>query len=93
MSRFLEAIGLHVMTNREALMEELDALDDEAFEKALDSVSISDQLGNAMCADCEATHGGKCPYESDDECPHRLKDWLSQPCRRKQLIDFSEVVE
>ena len=28
MSKFLEMLGIHAMTNREALMEELDALDD-----------------------------------------------------------------
>ena len=31
MSRLLELIGLHVLTNREAIMEELDALSDEEF--------------------------------------------------------------
>ncbi|MBR6905982.1 MAG: hypothetical protein IKN33_03415 [Selenomonadaceae bacterium] len=31
MSKFLEAIGIHAMTNREALMEELDLVTDAAF--------------------------------------------------------------
>lgn len=35
MSKFLEAIGLHAMTNREALMEELDQVTDEAFPRYL----------------------------------------------------------
>ena len=35
MSRLLELIGLHVLTNREAIMEELDALSDEEFATGL----------------------------------------------------------
>ena len=35
MSRLLELIGLHVLTNREAIMEELDELSDEQFANGL----------------------------------------------------------
>ena len=35
MGKFLEFIGLRIMTNREALMEELDQVTDEAFPRYL----------------------------------------------------------
>lgn len=87
----LDFIGVQAISNRDALMEELDALPDTAFEKAMNSVDIADKLSHMMCADCKADHGGKCI--NDGECKRRLSDgWLSEPCRHEQLIDFSEVL-
>lgn len=39
MSRLLEIIGIHALTNREAIMEELDALSDEQFAKGLSDLA------------------------------------------------------
>jgi len=90
MSKFLEMIGVHALTNREALMEELDALPDAAFEAAFDTIDIAEQLSLKMCEDCKSDHGGKCHQKN---CQRRLHDgWLSEPCRHEQLIDFSEVL-
>ena len=50
-SRLLEIIGLHVLTNREAIMEELDALSDEQFAKGL-----SDLAEIAGCMDTSWLH-------------------------------------
>ena len=48
MSRLLEIIGLHVLTNREAIMEELDALSDEQFVKGLaDLAEIAESMDTA----------------------------------------------
>ncbi|MBQ3478201.1 MAG: hypothetical protein IJH25_08525 [Clostridia bacterium] len=48
MSRLLEIIGLHVLTNREAIMEELDGLSDEQFAKGLaDLAEIAGSMDTA----------------------------------------------
>ena len=86
----LNAIGIRAMTNREALMEELDALPDGAFERAMDNIELSDKLSLMMCEDCKEDHGGQCLEEN---CERRISDgWLSEPCRHERLIDFSEVL-
>lgn len=87
----LNAIGIRAMTNREALMEELDAIPDDTFEDVLDAINIGTALQVALCDDCKAIHGGVCPLENDEKCPHRLKDWLSKPCRHERLLKFPEV--
>lgn len=56
MSRFLDWIGLPIMTNREALMEELDSLGDAEF---LDGLWQAAKLASAHTTDwlrkpCEA---------------------------------------
>lgn len=88
MSKFLEAIGLHAMTNREALMEELDAVDDATFELlVLDSgTELPETLYAIMCSECRKQHGGNCPAPSDDPCAITMAEWLSQPCRRERLL-------
>lgn len=89
MSKFLEAIGIHVQTNREALMEELDELDNETFElMVLDCNShLPDTLESIKCGECKEKHGGKCPAPGDDDpCVISLADWLSQPCQCERLI-------
>ena len=87
----LNAIGIRAMTNREAMMEELDAIPDSIFEEVLDTINIGMALGNAMCDDCKAIHGGVCPLQDDEKCEHRLKDWLSKPCRHERLLKMPEV--
>lgn len=92
MGTFLEAIGIHAMTNREALMEELDALDDEAFEHMILSrqSDLPEMLEGIKCNDCLEQHNGKCPAPGDDDrCVITLPEWFSQPCRHEKLI--SEV--
>ena len=89
MSKFLEAIGIHAMTNREALMEELDALDDATFEYMVLSrqSDLPEILESAKCRDCKKEHGGKCPLDDDDDaCVLKLNDWLSQPCTHERLL-------
>ena len=96
MGKFLEAIGLHAMTNREALMEELDALDDDAFLCAMFGEQYSRKKGinlfmlldGMTCEDCKAAHGGECAYVEGkpDSCICDLNTWISQPCRRERLL-------
>lgn len=92
MSKFLEKLGVHVMTNREALMDELDELDADAFVKlVLDSdSSLPGELLSIKCHECHQQHGGKCPKPDDGDCVMTMAEWLSQPCTRRRLI--SEVL-
>lgn len=58
MSRLLEIIGLHVLTNREAIMEELDALPDEQFASGLmDLAEIAGSMDVSWLNEvCKAEH-------------------------------------
>ena len=91
MTKVLEAIVLHAMTNREALMEELDDMTDEAFNEFLNGHPIADQKLEAICcAECKSRHDGKCPRHDDDDgrCSDYFNriEWLSQPCTRERLL-------
>lgn len=89
MSKFLEMLGIHAMTNREALMEELDALDDTTLDYMVLSrqSDLPEILESAKCRDCKKEHGGKCPAPGDDDpCVISLADWLSQPYQCERLI-------
>ena len=96
MSRFLEAIGIHAMTNREALMEELDALDDEAFLRVMfgeqysrkNGINLFMLLDGMVCEKCKAAHGGKCSYDENnpDSCTFDIKAWISQPYTHERLL-------
>jgi hypothetical protein len=91
-SKFLEMIGLHALTNREALMEELDALNNDTFERMILSreSDLPEVLEQIKCDDCKKQHGGKCPAPDDDTpCVITLSEWMSQPCEHESLI--SEV--
>lgn len=93
MSKFLEMIGLHALTNREALMEELDALNDDTFDRMILSreSDLPEVLGEFKCQDCKKKHGGNCPASGDDDpCVTSMAEWLSQTCEHESLI--SEVV-
>ena len=89
MSRFLEILGVHAMTNREALMEELDALEDADFEHlVLDCDSpLPEALNRIKCHDCMRLHDGKCPAPGDDdECIVSMESWLAQTCHCESLL-------
>lgn len=89
MSKFLEWLGLHVMTNKEALLEELNELDGAAFEHMVVSrqSDLPDRLFEAMCADCKTRYGGKCPHPGDNDCHYEMADWLAEPCKHERLIE------
>lgn len=96
MGKFLESIGLHAMTNREALMEELDALDDDTFLCVMFGEQYSRKKGinlfmlldGMTCEDCKASHGGECAYVEGkpDSCTFDIKAWISQPCTHERLL-------
>ena len=88
MGKLLEAIGVHTLTNREALMEELDKLDDETFVyMVLSRMSdLPENIEDARCQDCKAEHGGLCVNLDDEPCPISTAEWLSMPCTHERLI-------
>lgn len=93
MGKFLEMIGVHALTNREALMEELDALNNDTFYRMILSreSDLPEVLDKFKCQDCQKRHGGKCPAPGDDDpCVTSTAEWLSQTCEHESLI--SEVV-
>lgn len=90
MSRFIEFLGLHAMTNREALLEELGELDDAAFVRVVfgDGAGLRETLEGVMCGDCEMNGMGERP--DCVTCGRELTDWLSEPCRHERLLAVEE---
>lgn len=88
MSKILEALGIHALTNREALMEDLDELDNRTFEYLVLSCMscLTEHIHKAMCDDCKDQHGGECPNPDDSTCPTTITDWLSMTCTHESLI-------
>ena len=69
------------MTNREKLMEELAALDNDAFVFVVLSrnASVPEDIQAFVCLDCKAEYGGHCP-DPDGPCALSMEDWLDRPC-------------
>lgn len=83
MSRILETIGIHAMTNREAIIEELEAMSDTDFDRFIKNVAgIGDHICEILCTKCKAKHDGHPPCEFDDNADCGEFDqvrWWSQP--------------
>lgn len=68
------------MTNREKLMEELNALSNDAFYMMLADNRLTRAMDDAQCDYCKA-HVRRCPSQDCDDvpCPVSLSDWLNLP--------------
>ena len=78
---------LNTITNREKLVQELAATDDETFTRII-AFATDQAVGHLMCRDCEAEHGGECPRADDEEpCEIDFIDWFRMPCTREHLLD------
>lgn len=89
MGKFLEFIGLRAMTNRDALMEELDALDNGAFYKMMCENRVAVIMESYQCEDCKQRFG-ECPCPNGETpCRVTTEDWMDWKCSREKLI--SEV--
>ena len=75
------------MTNRDKLMEELDALSDAALYDAMADNHVNIAINIARCADCKAGHGGRCAfYDDDDHCPATFEDWMEAEARETAIL-------
>ena len=89
--KLLTLIGLPAMTNREALMHDLDALTDAQLAKVLNESTIDLALDKIICQDCKDEHGGKCPREKPDgPCVIDMAEWLAKPCKHDNLLEVPE---
>ena len=88
MGRGLEAIGIHAMTNREAFIEELDAMTDSEFDHFVAHTRFDADLDRSCCLDCKAAHGGECIHQEDNaDCKdYKRVCWWSKPCRHERLL-------
>ena len=88
MEKLLEFIGVCAMTNRDALMEELSALDNDTFERMILSrkSDLPEVLEKIKCDDCKKQHGGQCPVPDDNACATSMNEWLSQTCEHESLL-------
>ena len=74
------------MTNREKIMAEINAMDDEQLADLLLGSEYSNTIANEVCGDCEAELG-PCTYENvDDTCQLSEANWMRKPCRRERLL-------
>ena len=84
-----------VMTNREKLIAEIDALSDGALEDLLMSGWQQKDLGLTLCQDCRARVGEVYDYDCGikdddyDSCPG-FDEWLHWPCRHERLLEVAE---
>ena len=87
MSKFLEWLGLHVMTNREALIEELVGLSDAEFAHMImgGNSALPGMLMRAMCRDCKAGSDGACPHPNGG-CTRTIDEWFAEPCMHERLL-------
>ena len=67
------------MTNREALLKEMEQMSDDALAKYLDQC-IGEIIMGGVCDRCYKEHGEVCIWESQelDDCPKKLIDWLRE---------------
>ena len=72
------------MTNREALLICLTALDAKALARALVEINVDEQIAQYCLKTC-ARLNGNCPYEfagdiDPESCVFCLANWLEEPC-------------
>lgn len=80
--KFLDMIGLRLITNREAIMEEIEQLSDEDFKKLLGfCCQLDSHIDDCICQTCRAEHGGSCLHEENEEPCEYYKplEWLNKP--------------
>lgn len=85
--RALDLIGLERMSNREVLLEDLAALDNEQMYRMLADNRLTRVIDDLHCEDCHRLHGGKCPKPDSDDCVISVEAWLDMPCERPRLIE------
>lgn len=74
------------MTNREKLMEELNAMSSDDLYMAFADNHVTRAIDDAMCDDCKARRG-RCVSGGDDEpCPVTLGDWMDMPAREAAIL-------
>lgn len=82
----LNAFTEPLKTNREKLMEELDALDAVALYMEFADNRTTRAIDDAICADCKARRG-RCAATSDDTpCPVTIEDWMGQEAREAAIL-------
>lgn len=82
MGKFMELIGLREITNREAIMEEIEQLSDEEFKKLIGlCCKLDEHIDQCICQACKADHNGTCLHpENESTCPcYNQIEWLNKP--------------
>lgn len=83
-----------MQSNRDVILEAINNMDDEHLGDFLTNLSVSPNLDDICCEDCQAEHNGKCPG-SGDCIMLPLTTWLGWLCRnparlRRALTDMTE---
>ena len=76
------------MTNRDRIMAELAAMDNQVFYKVLDG-SADPALTDRLCHRCEQKHGGTCPL-GDEDCLLWDGSWLDEEWIGEALLEVRQ---
>lgn len=91
LEKLLHIFGIERYTNRRALMEELEALSDEEFERALDGSPLGEMLNRTSCAECRYLCG-HCQRHGDAYCGEfDLPAWLRRDWCSLRIIDREAI--
>lgn len=79
------------MTNRERMIQDFVEMSSEKLAETIRQFSqdiIGENLGEMICDDCHAEHGGRCVYFDNvhEGCPSSMAKWLDKECKREHLI-------
>ena len=72
-------------TNRERIMQELAAMDNQTFYRVLDC-SADPAITDRLCRACKDRHGGKCPLGEED-CLLWDGSWLEDEWIGEALLE------
>lgn len=77
--KLLTLIGLPPVTNREAIMQEIEALSDEEFDRFIGGHTKLDvYVDGVVCEKCKEAHGGCIRTDDSESCSRAFNriDWL-----------------
>lgn len=75
------------ITNREKLMEELNAMSSDDLYMAFADNHVTRAIDDAMCDDCKARRGRCVATGEDEPCPVTLEDWMDMPARGAAILN------
>lgn len=74
------------MTNRDALMIKISAMDNKDLAEYLDG-NVGDEISCLICVECQHDHDGLCIMESlgMGYCPRKTADWLQEEAAKTMI--------
>ena len=75
------------MTNREKLLEEINAMTDRELDDLIQGFPYPINTGLLICRDCQARIGKTYDFDCGvEDCEGRGDEWMQWPCRHDRLL-------